>query len=337
MALSGVTCVGEFAYLHHAAGGRRYADPHAFSEALVQAAAEAGVRLTLLDALYLAGGLDAGGHRPLDAVQQRFSDGSVEAWAARVTGLPERPGLRVGAAVHSVRAVPRAALAEVRAAIGERPLHVHLSEQPAENEACLAFYGATPTALLADAGLLGPATTAVHATHLTDDDVALLGGSRTAVCACPGTEADLADGIGPFRRLADAGCPLCVGTDQHTATDLLAEARAVEEGERLATGQRGRFEPAELVTALTAAGHRALGWPDAGRLEVGARADLVAVALDTPRTAGCPPAQVVMAAGAADVRTVVVDGRVVVRDGRHVLGDVGRLLADAIAPLWEDR
>jgi formiminoglutamate deiminase len=336
MALAGVTCVGEFAYLHHAPGGRRYTDPNALSEALVQAAAEAGIRLTLLDTLYLAGGLDAGGHRPLDEVQQRFSDGSVEAWAGRVAALPERPGLRIGAAVHSVRAVPAAALREVRGAVGDRPLHVHLSEQPAENEACLAAYGRTPARLLADCGLLGPSTTAVHATHLTDDDVTLLGGSGTAVCACPGTEADLADGIGPFRRLADAGSPLCVGGDQHATTDLLAEARAVELGERLATGERGRFAPAELVTALTAAGHRALGWADAGRLEVGARADLVAVALDTPRTAGCDPAQVVLAAGAADVRTVVVDGRVVVHDGEHVLGDVGRLLADAIGPLWEE-
>jgi formiminoglutamate deiminase len=336
MALAGVTCVGEFAYLHHGPGGRRYADPNALSEALVQAAAEAGLRLTLLDTLYLAGGLSPGGHLPLDEVQERFSDGSVDAWAARVAGLPARAGLRIGAAVHSVRAVPAGALGEVRAGVGDRPLHVHLSEQPAENEASLAFYGCTPTRLLADADLLGPGTTAVHATHLTDEDVALLGGTATAVCACPSTEADLADGIGPFRRLADAGSPLCLGSDQHAVTDLLAEARAVEWTARLATGRRGRFQPAELVTALTAAGHAALGWPDAGRLEVGARADLVAVALDTPRTAGCAPGQAVVAATAADVRTVVVDGRVVVRDGQHVLGDVGRLLTDVIAPLWED-
>jgi formiminoglutamate deiminase len=333
MALAGVTCVGEFAYLHHGPGGRRYADPNAMSEALVQAAADAGVRLTLLDTLYLAGGLEPSGHLPLDAVQQRFSDGSVDAWAARLAALPPRPGLRVGAAVHSVRAVPAGALGCVRAAVGDRPLHVHLSEQPAENEATLAVHGRTPARLLADAGLLGPATTAVHATHLTDDDVALLGGTGTAVCACPSTEADLADGTGPFRRLADAGSPLCVGSDQHVVTDLLAEARSVEWAERLATGRRGRFSPAELVTALTTAGHAALGWPDAGRLAVGAPADLVAVALDSPRTAGCDPAQLVMAAGAADVRTVVVDGRVVVDDGRHALGDVGRLLTDALAAL----
>jgi formiminoglutamate deiminase len=237
--------------------------------------------------------------------------------------------------VHSVRAVPADQLATVRAVAEGRPLHVHLSEQPAENAACEAVYGCTPTHLLADHGLLGPDTTAVHATHLTADDVATLGGSGTAVCACPSTEADLADGVGPFRRLRDAGSPLCLGSDQHVLTDLLAEARLLEAGERLTTGERGRFRPAELVDVLTVAGHRALGWPDAGRIAPGQRADLVAVRLDTPRTAGCAPDQVVLAAGAADVHTVVVDGRVVVSDGQHLLGDVGRLLSAAIEPLWE--
>ena len=335
MALAGVTCVGEFSYLHHPPGGGRYADPNAMSEALITAAADAGVRLTLLDACYLAGGLDGTGHRPLDDTQLRFSDGDAGAWAARLAALPERPGLRIGAAVHSVRAVPADQLDVVRTAARGRPLHVHLSEQRAENEACVAFHGCSPTRLLADHGLLGPDTTAVHATHLTDDDVAALGGSGTAVCACPSTEADLADGVGPFRRLADAGSPLCLGSDQHALTDLLGEARLLETDQRLVSGERGRFRPGELVTALTAAGHRALGWPDAGRLAPGQRADLVAVRRDSPRTAGGAPDQLVMSASAADVHTVVVDGRVVVADGQHVLGDVGRLLADAIDPLWE--
>jgi formiminoglutamate deiminase len=306
------------------------------SEALVQAAADAGVRLTLLDACYLAGGLEATGHTPLDPVQQRFSDGDVEHWAARRAALPAREHLVAGAAVHSVRAVPAKALASVREAAGDAPLHVHLSEQPAENEACQAFYGRTPTALLAEAGLLGPTTTAVHATHLTDDDVAALGASGTTVCACPSTEADLADGIGPFRRLRDAGSPLCLGSDQHVAADLLAEARLLETYERLASGRRGRFTPADLVEALTGAGHAALGWPDAGRLAPGARADLVEVALDSPRTAGTDPAQLPGVAGGSDVRTVVVDGRIVVTEGRHVLGDVGAMLREAIEPLWEN-
>ncbi len=335
MALAGVSCVGEFHYLHHPPGGGRYTDPNAMADALVQAAADAGVRLTLLDTCYLTGGLDRTGHLPLDHVQVRFSDGDADAWAGRAGLLRERDGVRTGVAVHSVRAVPAAQLPTIAHAAGERPLHVHLSEQPAENEACLAHYGTTPTRLLHERGVLGPATTAVHATHLTPDDVATLGGTGTGVCACPSTEADLADGVGPFRRLRDAGSPLGLGSDQHVMTDLLAEAQLLEVHQRLVTGARGCFRPAELVAALTADGHRALGWPDAGRLAPGQRADLVAVRSDTVRTAGCAPDQLVMAANAADVSTVVVDGRVVVADGRHLLGDVGRLLAAAIDPLWD--
>jgi formiminoglutamate deiminase len=336
MVLAGVTCVGEFHYLHHPVGGGRYDDPNAMSEALIQAATDAGLRLTLLDACYLAGGLEGGGHLGIDDVQIRFSDGDADAWSARVALLPERPGVRIGAAVHSVRAVPAAQLPAIAQAAGGRPLHVHVSEQRVENEACQAHYGVTPTRLLEERGVLGPSTTAVHATHLTGDDVAGLGGSGTAVCACPSTEADLADGVGPLRRLSDAGSTLVLGSDQHAMTDPLGEARLIELHERLATGQRGCFRPVELVGALTVGGHRSLGWPDAGRIAPGQRADLVAVRLDTSRTAGCAPDQLVMAATAADVHTVVVDGRVVVSDGQHVLGDVGRLLAAAIDPLWED-
>ncbi len=252
----------------------------------------------------------------------------------RVADLAEGPAVRIGAAVHSVRAVPAAQLARV--VITGRPLHVHLSEQPAENAACLAHYGCTPTALLAEHGVLGPATTAVHATHVTNADIALLGGVRATVCACPSTEADLADGPGPFRAVREVGCPLALGSDQHVQADLLAEARLAESHERLATGERGRLTPTALTDALTVDGHAALGWPDAGRIAPGAHADLVAIALDTPRTAGIDPAQAVLVAAAEDVHTVVVDGHVVVEDGQHVLGDVGRLLSDAIAPLWED-
>jgi formiminoglutamate deiminase len=331
MALAGVTSVGEFHYLHHQPGGRPYADPNAMGEALVQAASEAGIRLTLLDACYLAGGLDASGHLPLDEVQRRFADPDVAAWAARVKALRDADGVRHGVAIHSVRAVPRDAIATVVEVADGRPLHVHVSEQPAENEACRAYYQRTPTRLLADAGALGPDATAVHATHLTADDVALLHDST--VCFCPSTEADLADGIGPARELAEAGTSLSLGSDQHAAIDLLADARDLELHQRLRSGQRGLFTPAELVGALT--GHASLGWPDAGRLESGRRADLVAVLLDTPRTAGCDPAQVVLAATAADVDTVVVDGRVVVSAGQHVLGDVGRLLNNAIEAAWQ--
>jgi formiminoglutamate deiminase len=333
MALAGITAVGEFHYLHHAPGGAPYDDPNAMGEALRQGAADAGIRLTLLDTCYLAGGLGAAGHSPLNEAQQRFGDGDADHWAQRVAGLKESAGMRVGAAVHSVRAVPREQLATVAAAAAGRPLHVHLSEQPAENEACQGFYALTPTALLDAEGLLGPMTSAVHASHLTDADIATLGRTRTTACLCPTTERDLADGIGAARRLRDAGSPLSLGSDQHAVIDLLEEARALEMHERLSSLQRGRFRPAELLAAATR--HESLGWDDAGRLEVGSRADLVAVRLDSHRTAGTAPEQILLSATAADVDTVLVDGRTVVTGGRHVLGDVGALLQKAIQPLWE--
>jgi formiminoglutamate deiminase len=333
MALAGVTSVGEFHYLHHGPRGVRYGDENAMAEALRQAALLAGIRLTLLDTCYLAGGLDRSGHTPLAEPQLRFSDGDVDRWAARVAALRPSRGLTVGVAIHSVRAVPRAQLRPVAEVAAGRPLHVHLSEQPAENEACGAYYGCTPTELLAGADVLGPATTAVHATHLSGSDVTALGRAGTTACLCPTTERDLADGIGPARRLSDAGCRLSLGSDQHAVIDMLEEARALEMHERLSSLRRGRFRPDELLAALT--DHRSIGWPDAGRLQAGARADLVAVRLDTPRTAGVDPGQVLLAASAAEVDTVIVDGDPVVEEGRHRLGDVAHLLTDAIAPLWQ--
>src|SRR5260221_3588208 len=150
------------------------------------------------------------------------------------------------------------------------PLHAHLSEQPAESEACVAAYRRTPAELLYDADALGPRATVVHATHLVGRDVELLGGSRTFACFCPTTEADLADGIGPARELAAAGCPLTLGSDSQAVIDMFQEARGVELGERLATGQRGHFRSGELARAATTDGHASLGWPDAGEIAAGA-------------------------------------------------------------------
>jgi formiminoglutamate deiminase len=327
MALAGVTCVGEFHYLHHAPGGDRYDDPNAMGETLRQAAHAAGIRLTLLDTCYLTGGIG----RPLDTTQVRFGDGDADRWAERVAALAPDADTRIGAAIHSVRAVPADQIPTVVTAAAGRPLHVHVSEQPAENAQCLDAYGVTPTQLLERHDALGPQTTAVHATHLTPDDIASLGRSRTTGCFCPTTERDLADGIGPARELREAGSPLALGSDQHAVVDLIEEARALEMHERLNSRERGRFTPAELVDALTAAGHACLGWPEAGRIAVGSLCDLVAIDLDTPRTAGVDPEQIVLAATAADVDTVIVAGGPVVEGGRHILGDVGALLTEAIA------
>ena len=197
-----------------------------------------------------------------------------------------------------------------------------------------AYYGRTPTALLDDSGALTPRTTVVHATHLSERDIRILGDAGVTACFCPTTEQDLADGIGPARALADAGARLSLGSDQNAVVDLIGEARALESGERLASRQRGRFRPDELLAAATA--HDSLGWPDAGTIAPGMRADLVCIRSDTVRTAGADPAQILLAATAADIDSVWVDGSPVVSGGAHRLGDVAGLLADAIGDLWAD-
>ncbi|GEC06779.1 formimidoylglutamate deiminase [Streptomyces spinoverrucosus] len=336
MALAGITAVGEFHYVHHAPGGTPYADPNAMGEALIAAAADAGIRITLLDTCYLSAGFG----QPPNTHQLRFSDRTAEAWAERCSVLKERDHARIGAAIHSVRAVPADQLATVAQWAEERraPLHVHLSEQIAENDACRDVHGCTPTQLLALHGVLGPRTTGVHNTHLTAEDISLIGGSGTGTCMCPTTERDLADGIGPAVALQNEGSPLSLGSDSHAVIDLLEEARAMELNERLRSRTRGHWTAAALLRAATADGHAALGWADAGSLEPGALADFTTIALDSVRTAGALPRlgaeTAVFAATAADVRHTVVGGRHVVRDGAHTLvPDVPQALAQAVDAL----
>jgi formiminoglutamate deiminase len=328
MVVAGITAVGEFHYLHHQPDGTPYDDPNEMGHALIEAARGAGLRITLLDTCYLSSGFGD----PTEGVQVRYDDGSAAAWAERAAALRGTDGARIGAAVHSVRAVPREQLGTVVEAAGERPLHVHLSEQVGENDRCLRAYGVSPTRVLADAGVLGPLTTAVHATHLTVDDVGLLGGSATYACFCPTTERDLGDGIGPSRALHEAGSRLTLGSDSHAVIDLFEEMRAVELDERLAAQQRGHWTAPELVGAATR--HESLGWQDAGALAVGQRADLVTIATDHVRTAGSGADEqtVVFAAAAEDVTHVVADGRVVFREGDRE--QLGRDLDAAIGRLW---
>jgi formiminoglutamate deiminase len=334
MALAGIACVGEFHYLHHDPGGVPYDDPNEMGKVMIEAAGEAGIRLTLLDACYLHGGIGA---EPSE-LQRRFSDGDAGAWARRVAELDDGATARIGAAIHSVRAVEPDASATVAEWAGERPLHAHVSEQPAENEACLDAYGLTPAEVLANAGAIGDRFTAVHATHLADRDFGLLGSAAATCCLCPTTERDLADGIAPASELAAGGAKLALGSDSHAVIDLLEEARAVELDERLASGARGVHRPAELLRAATENGHSCLGWSEAGRIEPGAIADLVTLALGSVRLAGTDPAATIpsllFAAAAPDVQSVIVGGREVVRGGAHTTIDVASELAHAIAAVW---
>ena len=310
LVLAGITTVHEFHYLHH---------PDGMDDAICEAARRAGIRLVLLDTCYLRAGFD---EARLDPVQQRFSDGDVERWATRAEKVAAtNPDVVVGAAIHSVRAVDPPSMEFVASWARARgvPLHMHLSEQPAENEGCVAATGRTPTQLAHDHGVLGPSTTAVHCTHVTDGDIALLGSTGTTVCLCPTTERDLADGIGPASALASAGCGLRVGTDSHAVVDLFEEARAVELDERLATGQRGLHQPRDLLAAATG------------------MVDRCAIDLDGVRLAGYDPddpvPMIVAAATAADVTDVEINGRAVVQDRAHISIDVAAELHTAITAL----
>ena len=332
MVLAGFTVVGEFHYVHGRRDGTPYGDA-AMERAILDAARDAGIRITLLDTLYLRGGLDAAGAPlALDPSQRRFSDGSVAAWASRRAGLTGSRTSLIGAAVHSVRGVDPVDLPAFRSATRGAPVHAHVSEQPAENEQVLAATGTTPTLLLAAAGLVDPLFTAVHATHLSPDDIAALGGAGATACFCPTTERDLADGIGPASALAAAGAGISIGTDQHAMIDPFEEIRGVEMDDRLASGERGRFTPGELLAMATRRGYVSLGW-DGGVIGVGAVCDLVALDTRSPRTAGARPEQLWLAATAADVTHVIVDGREIVKNGTHRLGDVGGLLTEAMEGL----
>jgi len=341
MAMAGVTSVGEFHYVHHQERGLPYSDRNEMGHALIRAARAAGVRITLLDAGYFSAGF---GNDELSPVQERFRDPSPEDWLDRVAdlaaGYADAADVVVGLAPHSVRAVPPEALRT----LGEQmdsavPVHVHVSEQPAENRDCLEATGLTPTGLLSECGLLGPMTTLVHATHVGPDDISLIGGSSSGVCYCATTERDLGDGIGPASALFDAGARLCVGSDSHAVIDLFEEARGIELHQRLAKGRRGLHSPAELMTAATVAGAEALGLASGG-IQPGEPADFALVDLNSPRLTGIDISNglesVVFAATGSDVSDVFVSGRRVVHAGNHAgweqargsLGSGGQLPTD---------
>lgn len=296
MVAAGYTSVAEFHYLHHQPDGTPYDNPNEMADALCDAAAEAGIRLTVLDTCYLSAGFGV----PPEGVQRRFSDGTADAWAERVAAWRPPPDVTVGAAIHSVRAVSPRQMGVVVEWAESRPLHVHLSEQRSENRDCLNHYGRSPTQVLADAGVIGSNLTVVHATHLSEGDISLLGEAKVTAAICPTTERWLADGIGPTGMLAATGVRLAIGSDSQAVIDPFEEARLLELHQRLATERTGTHTVPELLEAGTGVTGLVPGVP----------CDLVAVATDSPRTAGLAPEGTVYAATAADVSAVVIGGRV---------------------------
>lgn len=331
LARGGVTCAGEFHYLHRDPAGRPYADPSELALRVVRAGREVGLRVVLLRAAYARAGH---GLAP-DPAQRRFVEPSPDAYLAALDALiaavARDPLVSVGVAPHSVRACPAEWIRELAGEARRRglPLHLHAAEQAAEVEACRLEHRVSPVGLLAREGALDERTTLVHAIHVDGDDVRAIGAARATVCACPTTERNLADGIVPADRLLAAGARLALGVDAHAQADLLEEAREVELHLRLARMERAVLDDppgalaARLLEAATAGGMRSLGLPG-GRLAPGEPADFLLLDLDDPSVAGATgetllPA-VVFGAAPAAIRGTYVAGEPVVLDGRPATG-----------------
>jgi formimidoylglutamate deiminase len=269
MAAAGYGAVGEFHYVAHQPDGTPYAEPNAIAIALAEAALAAGLEIVLLPAAYARGGYEI----PVAEGQRRFVDPTVEAYLERVDGLREwaggRPGVDVGVAVHSVRAVPADWIAAVAAYAEKHGLvrHVHASEQVRELAECRAEHGRSPIALLADCGFLGPRTSVVHGIHVSDADIELLGGSRTIVVTCPTTEGNLGDGIFPGLRYRGADVRIAIGSDSQVRIDPFEELREMETLARREGQTRDALLAAaggDLWGAVARAGRESLGLDPAG-------------------------------------------------------------------------
>jgi len=234
MVNAGYGTVGEFHYVHHQANGRPYEEPNVMAIAVAEAAQRAGIRIVLLPAAYNRNGWRDGGDVAPSRGQRRFCDRDVDAFLARVDALrswaSHREGIDVGIAAHSVRAVPATWLAPIAEYADRHGLvrHVHAQEQPREIQQCQAEHGCSPLELLEANGFLGPRTTVVHATHVSDHDVAILASTKTIVAACPTTEANLGDGYIPAVRFRDAGVQIAIGTDSNVRIDPFEELRELE-------------------------------------------------------------------------------------------------------------
>jgi formimidoylglutamate deiminase len=350
MALSGITAVGEFHYLHHAPDGRPYEEPNLLAKQVIRAARETGIRISLLRVAYARSGFQT----EVNPRQARFIEADPEIYLQNLEELDQSvrsltgAGLAntrtaatvwAGVAPHSVRAVPLNYLKRVIPYANERDLkvHIHLAEQPAEVAASVAEYGRTPVALMETEGLLSGRFTAVHAIHVTPKAIPAFASSGAIVCACPTTERNLGDGVVPAEEYLKQNVPLCLGTDSHVQIDLLEDARELEYHLRLQKLERAvlqqRKSPDDvdnqseistlagyLFACATTNGARSIGAPG-GRLVAGEGADFFTVDLDDPSIAGASYADllssIVFASTRAAVREVVVAGKPIVAEGRH--------------------
>ncbi|HET6603005.1 MAG TPA: formimidoylglutamate deiminase [Xanthomonadaceae bacterium] len=338
MLRAGYTSVCEFHYLHHDRDGRPYTDPAAMSKALIAAAEETGIGLTLLPVLYMTGGFDG---RPLNERQRRFGH-DVHSYLRLLDALValESPQLRVGVAFHSLRAVPEAAMHEVRSALEDfgsvRAVHIHIAEQIGEVQDSLAVRDARPVEWLLDHLPVDFRWTLVHATHMTAEETRRVAESSATVALCPTTEANLGDGLFPLRAYIDAGGLWSIGSDSHVSVSPVEELRWLEYGQRLTSGHRNVAASEALPSvgetlfshALAGGGRsagRSIGWfegaePDRGI--AGTRADLLVLDEAAVELAARDTGNLVdtwLFSGNRNlVRDVMVGGKWRVRAGEHV-------------------
>jgi formimidoylglutamate deiminase len=315
MAGAGYGSVGEFHYVHHRPDGDPYAEPNAMAIALAEAALAQGLEIVLIPAAYHRGGWD-GRDLPPAAGQRRFCDPDVESFLDRVEQLRAwaggRPGVSVGVAVHSVRAVPAGWVREIAQYADRHDLvrHVHACEQRRELDECRAEHGCTPIELLERCGFLGARTSVVHAIHVTESDVARLAAGGCTVISCPTTEGNLGDGYLPALRYRDAGVALAIGTDSQVRIDPFEEVRELETG--------ARREGQTRFGLLAASGDLWRALADAGRASLGLDGSPATSELDLehPDLAGVAPQDLPFAlatCASAGAVTRRADGRLVER------------------------
>jgi len=324
MALTGITAVGEFHYLHHSRDGSPYSDPNLLEREVIRAARDVGIRIALLRVAYAR----AGYQTEANPQQVRFIEDTPDLYLKNLEQLLDVKDddlAWIGVAPHSVRAVPLDYLKAIVAFANERalPVHMHVAEQPAEVSACIAEYGRSPVALLETEGLLSKRFTAVHAIHVTPKAVAALARNGAYICACPTTERNLGDGVVPVDAYFDAGVRVALGTDSQIQIDLLEDARELEYHLRLQKMERNVLAPMiaqRLFDCATVNGAASIGF-DGGRIRPGAPADFFSVDLNDPSIAGAPVddllTTIVFSLSQRAVRDVVVAGKRILENGKH--------------------
>ncbi|WP_213875643.1 formimidoylglutamate deiminase [Pseudomonas sp. dw_358] len=328
MLKAGYTSVAEFHYVHHDPAGQAYADPAELSGRISQAAARAGIGLTLLPVLYSHSGF--GGQAPNDG-QRRFINSTeqyLDLQARLAPLLAAQPAQRLGLCFHSLRAVTPMQIEDVLAAgDASAPVHIHIAEQQKEVDDCLNWSQRRPIQWLYENTAVDARWCLVHATHANPEEVSLMAGSGAVAGLCLTTEANLGDGIFPAVDYLAQGGRMGIGSDSHVSLSVVEELRWLEYGQRLRDQRRNRLYGADqpmvgrtLYDAALAGGAQALGQA-VGQLAVGLRADWLVLDGSDPYLATASGDGILnrwlFAGGDRQVRDVMVNGKWVVRQGRH--------------------